>query len=455
MNKLVLLFLILLFVAGLCFAQDTASAVPGLAPDFVDEAVSPESPEESAAPAYDKRIFEDLGKICSKRFCAVEIFFRNGTYSQMTKSRSLLSNKELLDYDSSHKAPGTDVEGDSLESGVESAAPLDRDAQKKQVADKLAKMCAGKEFCTLEATLHGPSFTFASLKNVTTDIRPRNQEIPRYAEIHYSSDTEVKPFAVQAIAMPRKSPSQAPQEVAPQAAAPQTVAPASSDVSSPVAKKPARRFKNKKFSHAIAFSLGFLAEDEYGYIGGLDVTQALELFPRYTFKWAWHDYVTFAPGIGIAFRNNTLNIDDEMTVSGNTYDYYYGYSYTTVSEEGSISYQNITLDIPIEFRFGSMFFGSVTLDLRKPIAEWYDYEVDFYRNYSYSSFDYDDGAGFDFFAADDAEIGLWLGVGVQHNGFGFEFQALLANDGSSNGTHQYEYLFDGYFSFRLLAEYTF
>ena len=250
--------------------------------------------------------------------------------------------------------------------------------------------------------------------------------------------------------MPRKSTRQAPQEVAPQ-----DVSPASSDVSSPVAKKPARRFKNKKFSHAIAFSLGFLAEDEYGYIDGLDVTQALELFPRYTFKWAWHDYVTFAPGIGIAFRNNTLNIDDEMTVYGNTYDYYYGYSYTTVSEEGSISYQNITLDIPIEFRFGGMFFGSVTLDLRKPIAEWYDYEVDFYRNYSYSSFDYDNGDGFDFFAADDAEIGLWLGVGVQHNGFGFEFQALLANDGSSNGTHQYEYLFDGYFSFRLLAEYTF
>ena len=450
MNKLVLLFLILPFVVGLCFAQDSVSAVTEPAPVFVDEAVSPESPEESAAPAYDKRIFEDLGKICSKRFCAVEIFFRNGTYSQMTKSRSLLSNKELLDYDSSHKAPGTDVEGDSLEPGVESAAPLDRDAQKKQVADKLAKMCAGKEFCTLEATLHGPSFTFASLRNVTTDIRPRNQEIPRYAEIHYSSDTEVKPFAVQAIAMPRKSTRQVPQEVAPQ-----DVSPASSDVSSPVAKKPARRFKNKKFSHAIAFSLGFLAEDEYGYIGGLDVTQALELFPRYTFKWVWHDYVTFAPGIGIAFRNNTLNIDDEMTVSGNTYDYYYGYSYTTVSEDGSISYQNITLDIPIEFRFGSMFFGSVTLDLRKPIAEWYDYEVDFYRNYSYSSFDYDNGDGFDFFAADDAEIGLWLGVGVQHNGFGFEFQALLANDGSSNGTHQYEYLFDGYFSFRLLAEYTF
>lgn len=431
MNKLFTLFAIPLFAFTLSFAQDADST----ASDAPDGEIAEEAAEQPALSDDDERLFADIGKICAKRFCAIELFFKNGTYSQMTKSKSSLSNEELYDYDAGHSDNGEFS---------------DKDAQKRDIADKLKQMCEGKEFCTLEATLHGPSFTLASLRNVTTDIRPKNQNVPRYDGIHYSNDTETAPFIVDATKAPAPVTRVAPATTAPE---PATMAPATTAASpAPAAKKkPAKSKANKEFSHAIAFSLGFLGEEYYGEIG-TDPAHALELFPRYNFKWAGFKYATLTIGAGIAFRTNTLDFDEEWDV----YDYYYYYS-SEFTEKGSINYQNLTLDIPVSIRLGGSFYGSLTIDLRKPICEWYDYQLDFYQNDRYYSFKSDKGDGFDFFDYGDAEIGLWIGAGFTYNSIGFELQALIANGAGEDDNHLYRPIFYGDFSYstRITVEYTF
>ena len=460
MNKLFPISVSLFFAATLAFAQEeTEPAVDTTAtsnaPEMAGESESAAEHDSAAEPDFvavpalapeDARLFEDLGKICSKRFCAVEIFMRNGTYAQMTKSRSSLSNEFLIDYDANHS------EGSEF---------VDKDAQKQAIVEQMKQMCSGKEFCTLEATFHGPSFTLASLTNVTANIRPKNQVVPRYNDIHYSNDTEVEPFDVEPVVILEPTP-------APVAPTPATTATrtesgksqADQSVQEPAPQKPRVIRKKKKISHAIAFSLGFLGEEYYGEIG-TDPAHALELFLKYNFKWAAFKYATLTAGAGIAFRTNTLDFDEDWYVSYYSDYYYYDYYYydgdAKITEKGSINYQNLTLDIPISIRFGSMFYGSLTLDLRKPFCEWYEYHLDFYRNYSSYSFDYDESNGFDFFDSGDTETGLWIGTGFTYNSLGIELQVLVVNFASEDRNHIYRPIFYGGFSYstRITVEYTF
>ncbi|MBR4916955.1 MAG: hypothetical protein IKZ45_07760 [Fibrobacter sp.] len=459
MNKLFSIPISLFFAVTLAFAQEeTEPAVDTTAtsnaPEMAGESESAAEHDSAAEPDFvavpalapeDARLFEDLGKICSKRFCAVEIFMRNGTYAQMAKSKSSLSNEYLIDYDASHS------EGSEF---------VDKDAQKQAIAEQMKQMCSGKEFCTLEATFHGPSFTLASLTNVTANIRPKNQVVPRYNDIHYSNDTEVEPFDVEPVVILEPTP--APVAPTPATTATRTESGKSQADQSVQEPAPQRRVirKKKEFSHAIAFSLGFLGEEYYGEIG-TDPANALELFLRYNFKWAKYKYATFTAGAGIAFRTNTLDFDEDWRVSNFNYDYYgydgYEYKSAYITEEGSINYQNLTLDIPISIRFGSMFYGSLTLDLRKPFCEWYEYHLDFYRNYSSYSFDYDESNGFDFFDSGDTETGLWIGTGFTYNSLGIELQVLVVNFASEDRNHIYRPIFYGGFSYstRITVEYTF
>lgn len=446
MNKLFPISVSLFFAATLAFAQEATEP----AADTTATNDSPEATGESEyapAPTLSEdalQLFKDLGKNCSKRFCAVEIFMRNGTYAQMTKSRSSLSNEFLIDYDANHS------EGSEF---------VDKDAQKQAIAEQMKQMCNSKEFCTLEATFHGPSFTLASLTNVTANIRPKNQVVPRYNDIHYSNDTEVEPFDVEPVVILEPTP--APVAPTPATTATRTESGKSRADQSVQEPAPQRRVirKKKEFSHAIAFSLGFLGEEYYGEIG-TDPAHALELFLKYNFKWAAFKYATLTAGAGIAFRTNTLDFDEDWYVSYYSDYYYYDYYYydgdAKITEKGSINYQNLTLDIPISIRFGSMFYGSLTLDLRKPFCEWYEYHLDFYRNYSSYSFDYDESNGFDFFDSDDVEVGFWIGTGFTYNSFGIELQILLAN-GADSDNHMYRPIFYGGFSYstRITVEYTF
>jgi len=460
MNKLFPISVSLFFAATLAFAQEATepaadTTATSNAPEMAGESESAAEHDSAAEPDFvavpalapeDARLFEDLGKICSKRFCAVEIFMRNGTYAQMTKSRSSLSNEFLIDYDANHS------EGSEF---------VDKDAQKQAIVEQMKQMCSGKEFCTLEATFHGPSFTLASLTNVTANIRPKNQVVPRYNDIHYSNDTEVEPFDVEPVVILEPTP-------APVAPTPATTATrtesgksqADQSVQEPAPQKPRVIRKKKKISHAIAFSLGFLGEEYYGEIG-TDPAHALELFLKYNFKWAAFKYATLTAGAGIAFRTNTLDFDEDWYVSYYSDYYYYDYYYydgdAKITEKGSINYQNLTLDIPISIRFGSMFYGSLTLDLRKPFCEWYEYHLDFYRNYSSYSFDYDENNGFDFFDSGDTETGLWIGTGFTYNSLGIELQVLVVNFASEDRNHIYRPIFYGGFSYstRITVEYTF
>ena len=91
---------------------------------------------------------------------------------------------------------------------------------------------------------------------------------------------------------------------------------------------------------------------------------------------------------------------------------------------------NFTLDFPVGIRLGKILFGSATLDIRKPFIEgnYYEASVEGYGT---------DGGNHDFFGVSDFEFGIWLGLGAQFSGFGFEAQLLLLN-GATEGNHNYE-----------------
>lgn len=446
MKKLLTLFAIPLFAFTLSYAQDAegaAEAAPETAADAPADGETAEGTiEQSALSADDERLFADIGKICTKRFCAIELFFKNGTYSQMTKSKSSLSNEELYDYDAGHS---------------ENGEFFDKDAQKRDIAEKLRQMCDGKEFCTLEATLHGPSFTLASLRNVTTDIRPKNQNVPRYDGIHYSTDTETRPFIVDATKAPPPVTRVAPAATAP---APETQAPMEMAASpAPAARnKPARSKANKDISHGIGFSLGILQEDTYGLAETESESFALEFSLRYVFNWRFHKVVALNIGAGIIYRTNELDIDNTTYVYNPYTNYYdptdYYDEYAFVYQDGMIDYDGIALDFPISIRIGSLFYGSITADIRKPFWEDYYYEMEYSSNVTYS-YDYEDDRYSDFFAASDFEFSLWLGTGFQYKGFGLGIQFLMANGASSDTNHDFGSIMSGKLSMRISAEYLF
>lgn len=419
------IFLFAILIAGVfSFAQETkAAAEEPVADEVASEEVAAENPVAEEPVALDfvaaetedvvkelpKQFLlaEDLQKICKKKFCAVEVFIRNDVYEQMSKSKSPLSVETMEKYDASH--PVT----------------TEKESRMQAVEDEFVQMCKGKEFCIVNATIHMPSFTIACAVNSAKSSKLVVPKVLYYQGVNYSTDSEVLPFELKKAESPPK------------------------ETSTPVAKP--LPLKKKKSSHGFAFSIGVLPEETYGEIN-TNRTDALEFFPRYIYKRRLLDNITLAVGAGVAFRINELDLEDSREIYVENYNSNYYYNYVTLNREGYISYSNMALDFPVDIRFGSLFFGSLAFELRKPFCEWYDYEVQFNAPGHYAEYENDDD--FNFFEIEDAEIGFWLGLGVATESFGVGLQFMLLGDATS-GSHEYLDMSSGTIPVRLSLEFAF
>lgn len=136
------------------------------------------------------------------------------------------------------------------------------------------------------------------------------------------------------------------------------------------------------------------------------------------FFWRWYFYKwgSFQTGANVVYHHAEYDFDG--------YDmehYMIGYG------EGGIDYQNLMLEIPLQFRFGFPLgkarevspFISASFHVRKPIYIWTDYDTGWtWSDDLYWGYDYDIDESYDgFYALPDWEFLTYVGVGIEFSRF--------------------------------------
>ena len=136
-------------------------------------------------------------------------------------------------------------------------------------------------------------------------------------------------------------------------------------------------------------------------------------------RWYFYNWGSFQTGANIVYHHAEQDFDDhDISVYG----------------EGGINYQNIMLEIPLQFRFGFPLnkagtispFISASFHVRKPIYIWAEYNVGWKWSGSYWVDDYSLDETYDgFYASSDWEFLTYVGFGIEFNrNFSIQWQFL-------------------------------
>ena len=166
---------------------------------------------------------------------------------------------------------------------------------------------------------------------------------------------------------------------------------------------------NPYYGISFAFE-SFLEHEVAGYFVEREKQYGIDL--GFLIRWYLYKWGSFQSGINLVFHFA------DHTINDNSLDTY------NLNGEGSISYQNLMLEIPIQFRFGFPLgngqvvpFASTSFHVRKPIYAWVDYEADWYTRYpEYGYYShYADNSYSDTYALADWEFLPYIGLGVEFN----------------------------------------
>ena len=483
-------FLIPLFCAAIAFADDTCINLCTSCTEATDDAMCGKVNEicscqnildsiNAAQEAHSKaindskqKLIADMDESCKKKICTRTVYFEDGVYARMEKTKGLINKENQLALISTNEddnqveppAPLSSecsnlcgncpidenaLEADSVsfenplcqkiesscgcfafakqnlllakQTEKDSIAKIEKALAKiensKILADTLQHACDTVGSCAVQVSIQRLSYGIIAMRNM--EIIDSTQEVDSTMIVAADSikqDTiSQDTIKTEASIIGIKDTTYPTQNV---------------DVQ--------RSKKDRIFYLGVNLFGGYIIEDGERAFGDLVewISNGMDLGLGLVARWYLYKWGSIQTGLNVTYRYmDEIDFEDEGEIRYTDYSsYFYSNAYKRYYTYAYLYYHNVTLEFPVNLRLGygmdngTSIFASGTFLIRKPIAEW-----DYY-SYDTNSYDDDDEWNWDYFTTEDWEFQFYLGFGFQiMRGFSMQMQWVLWNEQTGHG----------------------